>query len=288
LIDLEVRLSHVISDSLEILKTDRSGRRETLFPPNPEDDLMELEVILLGTGVGIPHSGRAQAGLVIKAEEPLLFDCGAGTLLRLAEAGISLPEIDVALLTHLHLDHVSDLLALAKARWLLGEDKMEVFGPEGTQTWFETVRGLYPYLEELDVSFTIVGPADEFTIKGLKIRAGEAVHSLPALGYRIESDDKNIVYSGDTEPTELMKDLAEGADLLIHECSFPEPFIVTNHSTPKRLGENFRGAGVKRIVLTHLYPQTIGREEEMVQDVLASIGPGVGVEIGRDLQKIEI
>ena len=249
---------------------------------------MELEVTLLGTGVGIPHSGRAQAGLVVRADEPLLFDCGAGTLLRLAEAGFSPLEIDVALLTHLHLDHVSDLLALAKARWLLGVDRMEVFGPEGTEAWFETVRALYSYLKDLDVSFTAVRPGDEFALKGMKIRAGEVVHSLPALGYRIESGGRAVVYSGDTEPAESMRALAEGADLLVHECSFPEPFVVTNHSTPRRLGENFRGAGVKRIVLTHLYPQTIGCEEEMVRDVLAGVGPGVGVEIGRDLQKIEI
>ncbi len=249
---------------------------------------MEIEVTLLGTGVGIPHSGRAQAGLVIKAEKPLLFDCGAGALLRLAEAEISPLEIDVALLTHLHLDHVSDLLALAKARWLMGESRMEVRGPEGTEEWFETVRGLYSYLDDLDVSFSVVRPGDEFTLKGLKIRAGEAVHSLPALGYRIESGNKSIVYSGDTEPTESMRDLARGADLLIHECSFPEPYVVTNHSTPKWLGETFRGAGVKRIVLTHLYPQTIGCEAEMVRDVLAGLGPGAKVEIGRDLQRIEL
>jgi len=125
-------------------------------------------------------------------------------------------------------------------------------------------------------------------LKGLKIRAGEAVHSIPALGYRIESKTKTVVYSGDTEPTESIRRLAGGADLLIHECSFPEPFVVTNHSTPKRLGETFRGAGVKRIVLTHLYPQTIGCEDEMVRDVRAGLGPGVEVEIGRDLQKIAI
>ncbi|HPR65943.1 MAG TPA: MBL fold metallo-hydrolase [Methanothrix sp.] len=249
---------------------------------------MEIEVTLLGTGVGIPHSGRAQAGLVIRAGEPLLFDCGAGALLRLSAAGFSPLEVDVALITHLHLDHVSDLLALAKARWLLGEDRMKVFGPERTEKWFEALRGLYSYLEELDVSFTTVRPGDEFSLSGLKIRAGEAVHSLPALGYRIESETKSIVYSGDTEPVESMRDLAEGADLLIHECSFPEPFVVTNHSTPRWLGETFRGAGVKRIVLTHLYPQTIGCEEEMVRDVLAGLGDETKVEIGRDLQRITI
>ncbi len=249
---------------------------------------MEIEVTLLGTGVGIPHSGRAQAGLVIKAERPILFDCGAGALLRLAEAGFSPLKIDLVLLTHLHLDHVSDLLALAKARWLMGENEISVFGPDGTDKWFEALRGLYPYLEELDVSITLVRPGDEFGLSGLKIRAGEAVHSLPALGYRIESETKAVAYSGDTEPTASMRDLARGADLLIHECSFPEPFVVTNHSTPLWLGRSFRGAGVKRIVLIHLYPQTVGREEEMVRDVRAGLGDETKVEVGQDLQRIEI
>lgn len=238
--------------------------------------------------MGIPHSGRAQAGLVLKAEKPLLFDCGAGVLLRLAEAEVSPLEIGSVLLTHLHLDHVSDLLPLAKARWLLGERRMAVYGPEGTEGWFEQVRSLYPYLEELDVSVTAVAPGDEFALSGFKIRAGEAVHSLPALGYRIESGERAIVYSGDTEPAPSMRALAEGADLLIHECSFPEPYVVTNHSTPKWLGENLRDAGVKRIVLTHLYPQTIGREAEMVRDVRAALGDEARVEVGRDLQRIEI
>jgi ribonuclease Z len=248
----------------------------------------EIEVTLLGTGVGIPHSGRAQAGLLLKAEKPLLFDCGAGVLLRLAEAEVSSLEIGSVILTHLHLDHVSDLLPLAKARWLLGERKMAVYGPEGTEGWVDRVRALYPYLEELDVSVTTVRPGDEFALSGFEIRAGEAVHSLPALGYRIESETKTIVYSGDTEPAPSMRGLAEGSDLLIHECSFPEPYVVTNHSTPRRLGLAFSGAGVKRIVLTHLYPQTIGHEAEMVRDVLLAIGPGVEVDVGRDLQEIEI
>jgi ribonuclease Z len=76
-----------------------------------------------------------------------------------------------------------------------------------------------------------------------------------------------VVYSGDTEPCPRVAALAKEADLLIHECSFPEPFEVTNHSTPRRLGNALRNANMKHVVLTHLYPQAIGCEEEMARVV---------------------
>jgi ribonuclease BN (tRNA processing enzyme) len=59
--------------------------------------------------------------------------------------------------------------------------------------------------------------------------------------------------------------LSEGADLLIHECSFPEPFDVTNHTTPKKLGRILKD--VNQVVLTHFYPQADGHEEEMASKV---------------------
>jgi len=222
----------------------------------------------------------------MRSKEPLLFDCGAGTLLRLEQAGFSPLEIDAAVLSHLHLDHVSDLLALSKARWLMGECEIKIFGPEGTEDWFSKCQGIYPYLEELDASFHEILPGDEFSAKGFKITAAEAVHSVTALGYRVEMGSKSAVYSGDTEPVSTIADISEGADLLIHECSFPEPFVVTNHTTPRKLGETIHD--VDRVVLTHLYPDTIGHEEEMVQDLKAGLGASARVEIGKDLQRIKV
>ena len=61
-------------------------------------------------------------------------------------------------------------------------------------------------------------------------------------------------------------DCAGGSeDLLVYERSFPEPFDVTNHSTPKRLGRMIKN--VKRVVLTHFYPQAEGCEEDMALEV---------------------
>jgi len=228
---------------------------------------MSLKVTLLGTGVGIPQPGRSQAAILIENEKPLLLDCGAGTLLRLDQAGVNIEALDTVVLTHLHLDHVSDLLALANARYLSQLPRLEIYGPEGTEIYFKIVRSAYPNLEKMEVMVHEVRPMDSFSLKGCDIFAEEARHSITALAYRIEAEEKVVVYSGDTEPSSRVASLADGADLLIHECSFPEPFDVTNHSTPRKLGRVLRNVNIKHVVLTHLYPQAQGYEEEMAEKV---------------------
>jgi ribonuclease BN (tRNA processing enzyme) len=59
---------------------------------------------------------------------------------------------------------------------------------------------------------------------------------------------------------------------------------VTYHTTPVKLAESLSEVG--RIVLTHLYPQAAGHEADMAKAV--ADGTGVRVEVGRDLQTIDI
>lgn len=245
---------------------------------------MSLRIILLGTGVGIPHSGRSQSAILLDNDRPLLFDCGAGALLRLEQAGLGVEALDTVVLTHLHLDHVSDLLALANARYLSGLSGLEIYGPEGTEVYFKIVRSAYPNLEKTQFIVHEARPRDCFSVKGYDILAEEALHSVTALAYRIQSGGKAVVYSGDTEPSPRIAALAEGADLLIHECSFPEPFEVTNHTTPRRLGRLLKDMKVKHVVLTHLYPQAKGAEEDMAR--LVSELSGVPTQTGWDLMKL--
>ena len=226
---------------------------------------MSIKVTLLGTGTGIPQPGRSQPAILAEAKKPLLFDCGAGTLLRLVQAGILIEDIEAVVLTHLHLDHVSDVLALANARYLQQLPGLEVLGPTGTELWLENILIAFPYLEKMEIRVNEVKPMDSLSIHGFDIFAEEARHSVTALAYRIEASDKVLVYSGDTEPTPRIAALADGADLLVHECSFPEPFDVTNHTTPKRLGRMVKN--VRQVVLVHLYPQALGHEEEMAREV---------------------
>lgn len=247
---------------------------------------MSLKVTMLGTGVGIPQPGRSQAALMVENDQTLLLDCGAGTLLRLDEVGASLEALDTVIITHLHLDHVSDLLALANARYLADMPGLQIYGPHGTEAYFRTVKGVYPNLEKMAVAVRELSPMDSFSLNGFDIFAEEARHSVTALAYRLVAEEKVVVYSGDTEPCQRVAALAKEADLLVHECSFPEPFDVTNHSTPKKLGSMIKNHGIKRLVLTHLYPQAAGCEDEMAEQVIEL--SGVPTIVGWDMMSVAI
>ncbi len=188
-------------------------------------------------------------------------------------------DIDTVVLTHLHLDHASDLLALANARYLMKLPGLNVYGPEGAEEYYRTMYSAYQYLEKMEAFVHDLSPGEALSLKGFEISNAEAKHSVTSLGYRIVSGSEIVVYSGDTEPSPEIASLSEGADLLIHECSFPEPFEVTNHTTPRKLGSLI--TGVKKIVLTHLYPETRGHEKDMAREV--SELSGLPAVAGRDM-----
>jgi len=251
-----------------------------------------MEITFLGTGVAIPQKDRVQSGMIVRLEEkPLLIDCGSGVLNRFPEAGISHVEVDTVLLSHLHLDHVADLHPLIKANWLRGNTSMKVYGPEGTEEWFSKVLDAYEYIqEEVDVDVIELLPGKEFTPDGFdcEISCIEAIHSVPALAYRITGEDGEFVYSGDTEPSREIIELAEGADLLIHECSFPPSMKVTNHTTPIALADILEeyDPEIGSICLTHFYPEMQGHERETVHQ-LKKYFEGE-VILAEDLMKLEL
>ena len=67
---------------------------------------------------------------------------------------------------------------------------------------------------------------------------------------------RKIVYTGDTKPFEGFAKFAEGADLVIHDCTFDdsltEKALVDGHSTPTQAAEQAKAAGAKQLVLSHI------------------------------------
>ncbi|WP_121821364.1 MBL fold metallo-hydrolase [Halostella salina] len=245
-----------------------------------------MNVTFLGTGSAMPTGERAQTGLLLERDDrTLLVDCGSGVLHRLARTEIGYEGVSSVLLTHHHLDHVSDLLSLLKARWLAGEEHLEVVGPAGTKALVDDLLSVHDYLDgRVDLQVREVGPY-EFEVAGFAVEAYETRHSLPCLAYRFGDE---FVYSGDTEAFEGLANFADGAAVLVHDCSFPDDVDVANHPTPTQLGETLgaSGASVGRVYLTHFYPHTQGREEEMVDSVRDSYDGDV--RVASDLTTVRI
>jgi ribonuclease BN (tRNA processing enzyme) len=227
-----------------------------------------VHLTFLGTGSAMALPDRAQTGLLLeRGDRRLLVDCGAGVLHRLANADAGYEGVSTVLLTHRHLDHVSDLLALAKARWLAGETGLEVVGPRGTKGLVDDLLEAFDYLAgRLDLRVREVGP-HEFSVGGFDVRGHETRHSVDGLAYRIAGEAGDLTISGDTEAFEGLASFADGSALFVHDCSFPDDVDVSNHPTSSRLGEVLAGHDYGRVYLTHLYPHTEGRHEEMLAAV---------------------
>ena len=239
-----------------------------------------MHVTFLGTGSAMPTGTRFQTGLLLEAgDDALLLDCGSGVLHALAGTDVGYEGIDAVLLTHHHLDHVSDLMVLLKARWLAGETDLTIAGPPGTETLVSDLLSVHDYMAgRFEFTFQEIEDGETFSLAGFDISARETVHSMQCLAYRFERDDTPaFVFSGDSEALVELAELADGAGVLAHDCSFPDEIDVSNHPTPTSLGEVLAasGATVGRVYLTHLYPHTDGHHEEMLESLGTHYGGDV-------------
>jgi len=253
-----------------------------------------MRITFLGTGSAMPTGERMQSGLLVESDgNALLVDCGSGTLHGLARTEVGYEGADTLLLTHHHVDHVSDTVALLKARWLAGEEHMTVVGPPGTPELIEDLLAVHDYMQDrLDLTLRVVEPADGAAhgIACFDVTAMKTRHSMDCQAYRIETGegDPAVALSGDTEPFTELIEFADGTAVLVHDCSFPDGVDVSNHPTPAGLGQTLAAADadIGRIYLTHLYPHTRGKETEM----LDSIGEHYDgdVRLARDGLSVEI
>ncbi len=226
-----------------------------------------MKITFLGTGSAIPTGDRVQTGYLIDHHSPMLLDCGSGVLHQLARTEVGITGISTVLLSHHHIDHVSDLMALLKARWLTGADSLTIAGPPGTETLVQDLLDVHGYMQNrLSLTFIEITPG-ETTLNDIKITAMETRHSMECLAYRFSTDAGTITISGDTEAFDDLIDFASKSDSLIHDCSFPDDVDVSNHPTPSQLGTVLEGNQFDTVYLTHLYPHTNGEHEAMLESI---------------------
>jgi ribonuclease BN (tRNA processing enzyme) len=251
-----------------------------------------MEVTILGSGASLLSPDRVSSGLMIEtAGEPLIFDMGAGVLHRLSCSLPEITKIEHVFISHLHIDHVSDMVALIQSLWLSGFEKtLNIYGPSALLKMATILGEVFPYLQgKVKLIYHRVEPGFQVKTNNWTVLAFPVVHGdFEAYGYHIEAEGKRVVYSGDTAPCKEMIRVAKGADLLIHECSLPDRMkeLATTHTTPGDLGKLAAEAEVKALVLTHIYPELL----EELGDALTSIRASFSgkVIVPRDTQIITL
>ncbi len=240
-------------------------------------------VEVLGSGGPLADDARASVGYLVwvDGEARLLVDAGGGVFQRFGAAGAKMTSLDAVLISHLHVDHVSDLVALLKsASFDEAPAPLPLVGPsagaafpglsEFLSAHFDARTGAYRYLARL-----LNADGDAFRVSAVEIDAGgegadvaiddEEIRvkaipvnhgDVPALAFSVSINGASVVFAGDQSiASEAFERALTGSqsDLLIahHAISGAKGQPRGLHRDPAAIGDMAAVLGAKRLVLSH-------------------------------------
>ncbi len=217
-----------------------------------------MKFIVLGSGTCVPSLTRNAPGYYLEAEEvQILVDCGSGSRLQLERAGKSYKDIDAVFITHTHPDHFADLMPLIQAL---------IATPDYTRKKDLSVIGPSEFLQYYDKAIaSVLGTPADFSIKLIEVKhrldfgpfhviTAKTNHSADSIAYRFEHGGSSLVFTGDADYDQDIITLAQNAEMLIADCSFPNTKKVAGHLSAGECGLIAKKAEVKKLLLSHLYP----------------------------------
>lgn len=231
-----------------------------------------MQVRFVGCGDALGSGGRANTCFhVTGTSVNFLIDCGASSLPALKRVGIARDDIDLILITHFHGDHFAGLpFLLLDAQFTRRSRPLVIAGPQGIAAKLANLReALFEHSsktpQRFDLSVTELEPEQSRTFGSVRVTPYPVIHGEsggPFLAYRVEAEGRVITYSADTEWTETLIPAARGADLFIAEAYYYDK-IVRNHLSLKTLEAHLPEINAKRLVLTHMSGDMLGRLGEL-------------------------
>ena len=263
---------------------------------------------------------RAGSGYaVVVNETPYLIDFGPGIIRRAASMSppwggkieaMTVKNFEHAFLTHIHSDHSAGLADLLLTPWVMGRDvKLNLFGPIGLKQMASSTLQAF----EDDINYRINGtqPSNKLGYKfnfhllaegliyedeNISVEAFKVPHGSfkDAYGFRFTSEDKVIVFSGDTGPSKTLEKFAIGADILVHEVYSYAGFLKKtkdwqiyhkgHHTSTLEVGEIASRAKPKLLLLSHIL--FWGSTEKDILEEVKTVYTG-DVRIAEDLMIIQ-
>lgn len=199
--------------------------------------------------------GSCSCYLLQYNEKNIVIDMGCGSLTKLLGL-LRVADIDALVLSHLHADHMGDVLTLRyalDASKKMGQRKapLPVYLPGQP----EIESGLISGHGMIDAH--IISDGMSANICGIDVTFSLMPHAVPSYAMKFCADGKTFVYSGDTKENDKLALFASGVDLLLMEAAY-----LSRDKTPGAPHVNAIEAGriafdaqVKRMLITHIFPE---------------------------------
>ena len=190
-----------------------------------------LEVLFVGTGDAFGSGGRRNSAILVRQRgRTILLDCGPTTLVGLRELGIDPREIDAIAISHFHGDHAAGIpfLLLDYVYGTRRETPLDLIGPEGIRERIAQMNEVFGYTADGERGYEL--RIDTFSAGTTVEAAGfqltpEVAHHQPHTKphmLRVETEDRALVFSGDTGWMDDLPEQVADVNLFISECTLLE------------------------------------------------------------------
>jgi len=231
-----------------------------------------MRLTIVGSGDAFSSGARFNTCFRVEsANATVLIDCGASSLVALKTLGIDPDHLDGVILSHLHGDHFGGLpFLLMDAQHMSRRQRpFVVAGPPGTRTRLDAaLEVLFPSSAATKWRFSWevveIEPGRPCDILGYRVMTAEVPHpsGAPSTAVRISDGKTTLAYSGDTEWSDALLPIADGAELLIVECS-GYAGRVPYHLTWEILKARLPDLRAHRIMITHMNPTVLAHLDEI-------------------------
>lgn len=227
-----------------------------------------VSVHFLGTGDAFGSGGRLHTATLLRSDAgQVLVDCGPSTLAALRAERLDPCAVDTIALTHLHGDHFAGVpFLLMDAHYAAGRTRpLTIVGPTGAAAAVARVHEVFfPGTGALRLRFPLTWIELESRVAieagPCRVTAFPVVHSTstPCFGLRVELGGGVFAFSGDTEWTESLVEIAAGADLFLCEC-FGYDTAPPHHLSYAALDAQRARLACRRLLLTHMGEEMLAK-----------------------------